>query len=81
MDVVCKPSDFYRLAFELVANASQVGIEFGFDGLIYQRLPIFGAEDEVDIIFTSDWPMAIIPGLCPGVANIAPSGLMFYLIT
>jgi hypothetical protein len=51
MDVVFKPSDFYRLAFELVANASQVGIEFGFDGLIYKRLPIFGAEDEVDIIF------------------------------
>ena len=51
MDVVFEASDFYRLAFELVANASQVGIEFGFDGLIYKRLPIFGAEDEVDIVF------------------------------
>jgi len=51
MDVVFEASDFYRLAFELVANAAEVGIEFGFDGLIYKRLPIFGAEDEVDIIF------------------------------
>ena len=51
MDVVCKPSDFYRLAFELVANAAEVGMEFGFDGIICKRLPIFGAEDEVDIIF------------------------------
>ena len=77
MDVVFEASDFYRLAFELVANAAEVGIKFGFDCIIYQRLPIFGAEDEVDIIFTSDWPMATIPGLCPGVVNIAPSGLMF----
>jgi len=37
-------------AFHLIADATKVAVEFVFDIFIYEVLPIFGAEDDVEVV-------------------------------
>ncbi len=42
---------FYYLTVELVADAAQVAVEFGFDQWVYEWLAMLGAENDVKIVF------------------------------
>ena len=42
---------FNYLTVELVANATEVAMEFCFHGWMYQRLTVFGAEYDMHIVF------------------------------
>jgi hypothetical protein len=51
MNVIGETSYFYRLAFEAAADSSEVRIQFGLDRFLNERLPIFGTEYDVDVVF------------------------------
>ena len=42
---------FYHRAFEFITDTTEIGVQFCFYRLVYQRFPVFGAEYDVYIIF------------------------------
>ena len=51
MNMVGVTANFYYLTVEFVTNASEVTVQFCFNWWVYQRLTVFGAEYDVDIVF------------------------------
>ena len=51
MHMVVVAPDPDRMTLKCLANAAEVGKQFRFDEIVNQRLPVFGAEYEVDIHF------------------------------
>lgn len=51
MDVVGVAAYFYDLTAELVADATKVAVQFGFDGRVYQWLSVFGAKYDMNVVF------------------------------
>lgn len=42
---------FYYCTTEFVADATEISVQFRLYGRVYQRLSIFGAEYDVDVVF------------------------------
>ena len=48
--MICVAAYFYHLAFQFVADAAEVAVEFVYDFNVYEMLPFFGAEDDVEVV-------------------------------
>lgn len=48
------PSNFDWTAFTGFQNTPEIGIEFVFNFGYDERMPMFGAKDDVDVIFYND---------------------------
>ena len=51
MNVVGIAAHFYTLAFQFIAGAAEVGMQLCFYRRVNKRLPVFGAEYQVNIVF------------------------------
>jgi len=51
MNMVVVTAYFNYLTVEFVTNATEVAMQFCFHGWMYQRLTVFGAEYDMDIVF------------------------------
>ena len=49
--MVCIAAYFYYRTAESVADATKVGVQFSFYRWVYQRFAVFGAENEVYVVF------------------------------